>query len=178
MRLTVWLRFCLRRWSDSVTWGVCYEDLRLATVIQNDKKPGQSGLPVIVMSTSESDPVKQALSGNFHLRFASGAGYKLLCTAQRRVEAYVLSKSSIYLWDCCAPHAILRATGGGVVRFHDAVAALKSEGADKVSEETLAALEVSYSPLAKSQSSRTSIDGIIAYSSRGVLDKIMQSLVE
>lgn len=130
------------------------------------------------MSTSESDAVKQTLSGNFQLRFASGAGYKLLCTAQRRVDAYVLSKSSIYVWDCCAPHAILRATGGGLVRFQDTVTTLKTYGVDKVSDETVKDLQVSYSPLAVAQSSGKSINGVIAYSSRGVLDKIMQSLVE
>ena len=48
----------------------------------------------------------------------------------------------------------------------------------KVSEETVKELEVSYSLMADSKSSGKSIDGIIAYSCREVLDKIMQSLAE
>ena len=168
----------LFRWSDNTTWGVCYKDVCLASVAKSERKAASSKLPVIIMSTSESDSVKQTLSGKFNLRFASGAGYKLLCTAQCRVEAYVLSKSSIYLWDCCAPHALLRATGGGVVRFRDMVACLRSRGVGKVSEETVKELEVSYSLMADSKSSGKSIDGIIAYSCREVLDKIMQSLAE
>ncbi|KAK7110820.1 inositol polyphosphate 1-phosphatase-like [Littorina saxatilis] len=167
-----------QQWSDNVTWGVSYQDVRLTSISKCNQKSASYSLPSIVMSTSESDAVKQTLSGNFQLRFASGAGYKLLCTAQRRVDAYVLSKSSIYVWDCCAPHAILRATGGGLVRFQDTVTTLKTYGVDKVSDETVKDLQVSYSPSAVAQSCGKSINGVIAYSSRGVLDKIMQSLVE
>ncbi|XP_076460950.1 inositol polyphosphate 1-phosphatase-like [Babylonia areolata] len=163
-----------QQWSDQTTWGVCYGDLRLASVLQNDQAPPSPRSPVIIMSTSESDSVKQTLSQNFHLRFASGAGYKLLCTAQRHVEAYVLSKSSIYLWDCCAPHAILRATGGGVVRFHDTVEQLKSEGCGS-REAGMKGVEVKYSASPLSSSGK-SINGIIAYSCPKVLDKILQSL--
>jgi hypothetical protein len=142
-----------------------------------------SPLPTIIMSTSESDKVKQMLAGNFNLRFASGAGYKLLLAAQGRVAAYVLSKRSIYLWDCCAPHAILRAAGGGIVRFHDTMAALKTAGAcDKAEEdglldaETLRSLEVNYTPMA--DGSRKIINGVIAYSSPALLDIILRSLAE
>lgn len=161
-----------QQWSDQTTWGVCYEDLRFASVLQSKEEPSPTKSPVIIMSTSESDAVKQKLSQNFHLRFASGAGYKLLCTAQRRVEAYVLSKSSIYLWDCCAPHAILRATGGGMVRFHDVIEYMKSEGCgDRVKD-----LQVKYSVSSSLPSSGKSVDGIIAYSCPKVLDRIVQSL--
>lgn len=65
-----------------------------------------------------------------------------------------------------------------MVRFRDMVACLRSRGVGKVSEETVKELEVSYSHMADSKSSGKSIDGIIAYSCREVLDKIMQSLAE
>ncbi|KAL8622398.1 hypothetical protein ACOMHN_041726 [Nucella lapillus] len=161
-----------QQWSDQTTWGVCYGDLHFASVLQS-KEPPSSKSPVIIMSTSESDPVKQKLSQNFHLRFASGAGYKLLCTAQRRVEAYVLSKSSIYLWDCCAPHAILRAIGGGMVRFQDAIQQMKLNGCS----ETVKDLQVKYSVSSALSSGGKSIDGVIAYSCPEVLEKILQSMV-
>ncbi|KAK7498350.1 hypothetical protein BaRGS_00010304 [Batillaria attramentaria] len=163
-------------WTDQTTWGVCYQDVRLASVRKNENSNTPTK-PVVIMSLSESDAVKQTLN-DFRLRFAHGAGYKLLCTAQRRVDAYVLSKSSIYLWDCCAPHAILRATGGGVVCFHDAVARAKSTEGGRMSASDLKAFEVGYQ-LSSSQSgaSGKSINGIIAYSCLEVLESIVQSLV-
>ena len=162
------------RWLDQTTWGVCYHDLRLASVLKSSEQPA-AAQATIIMSTSESDSVKQMLSQKFHLRFASGAGYKLLCTAQRRVQAYVLSKTSIYLWDCCAPHAILRATGGGVVGFRDTLTRLQTSGTG----DALAAvkdLQVLYTLSPAGGSQEKSIDGIIAYSCEEVLATIMQSL--
>lgn len=47
--------------------------------------------------------------------YASGAGYKILCVIQGLADAYVLSEGSTFKWDSCAPHALLRALGGGVV---------------------------------------------------------------
>lgn len=47
--------------------------------------------------------------------YASGAGYKILCVIQGLADAYILSEGSTYKWDSCAPHALLRALGGGVV---------------------------------------------------------------
>ena len=65
-----------------------------------------------------------------------------------------------------------------MVRFRDMVTCLRTKGVEKVSEETVKELEVSYSLLADSKSGGKSIDGIIAYSCREVLDKVMQSLAE
>lgn len=54
--------------------------------------------------------------------YASGAGFKILCVIQGLADVYVLSEGSTFKWDSCAPHALLRALGGGVV---DLSAALK-----------------------------------------------------
>lgn len=164
-----------QQWSDQTTWGVCCGDVQMASV---DKSPNSFKRPVIVMSTSEADPVKQTLS-KFHVRFAHGAGYKLLCTAQLRVDAYVLSKNTVYLWDCCAPHAILRATGGGVVCFHDALVGARGLQHGNLSASELKEYEVSYLP-STSQSDGTgkNINGIIAYSCSEVLEQIVKSLIK
>ncbi|XP_025093959.1 inositol polyphosphate 1-phosphatase-like isoform X2 [Pomacea canaliculata] len=162
------------QWTAQTTWGICYQNTYIASVTQSENS-NCSKLPTILMSTSESETVKQALSTKFQLRFTSGAGYKLLCTAQRRVQAYVLSKSSIYLWDCCAPHAILRATGGGVVRFRAALAYVESQGGGNISLGTLEELEVNYCSSSSAQIVK-SIDGIIAYSCPKVLEEVLQVL--
>lgn len=166
-----------QHWKDQTTWGVCYQDVQLASVLKNDASDSTKK-PVIVMSMSESDAVKKTLN-SFQICFAHGAGYKLLCTAQRRVDAYVLSKSSIYLWDCCAPHAILRATGGGVVCFHDTVSQAKAADGGNVLASDWKAQEVNYC-LDRSNSGvrANSINGIIAYSCPSILERIVQSLVK
>lgn len=55
------------------------------------------------------------------LRFAAGAGYKMLCVILGLADSYVLSEGSTFAWDACAPHAILRALGGGVVALAGAL---------------------------------------------------------
>ena len=71
-----------------------------------------------MLSSSEKPVVKEALTslcGPDKLMYASGAGYKILCVIQGLADAYVLSEGSTFKWDSCAPHALLRALGGGVV---------------------------------------------------------------
>ena len=77
----------------------------------------QQGLSV-VLSSSEKQVVKEALASlcsSDKLMYASGAGYKILCVIQGLADVYVLSEGSTFKWDSCAPHAMLRALGGGVV---------------------------------------------------------------
>ena len=73
----------------------------------------------MVLSPSEKQVVKEALAtlcgGPDRLMHASGAGYKILCVIQGLADVYVLSEGSTFKWDSCAPHALLRALGGGVV---------------------------------------------------------------
>lgn len=127
------------------------------------------------MSTSESEKVKQMLSSDFHVCFTSGAGYKLLCTAQCRVDAYVLSKNTIFSWDCCAPHAILKAIGGGVVSYKNTLDYLRSSGKSTPLLEDLKQFEVNYNILG---AGRSGIDGIIGYRCPEVLIKVVQALLK
>lgn len=81
------------------------------------KGGAERGLSV-VLSSSEKQMVKETLAslcGPDKLMYASGAGYKILCVIQGLADVYVLSEGSTFKWDSCAPHALLRALGGGVV---------------------------------------------------------------
>ena len=73
---------------------------------------GRTTALVSVASSSESAPLRRELSALGALHTPAGAGYKLLCVVTGLADAYVLSKSSTYKWDTCAPHAILNAIGG------------------------------------------------------------------
>ncbi|XP_064162622.1 inositol polyphosphate 1-phosphatase isoform X2 [Anguilla rostrata] len=69
-----------------------------------------------VLSSGEKQAVKDALGPlcGGGLVYVSGAGYKILCVILGLADLYVLSEGSTFKWDSCAPHAILRALGGGV----------------------------------------------------------------
>ncbi|XP_037303794.2 inositol polyphosphate 1-phosphatase [Pungitius pungitius] len=103
-------------WRGKHFWGVSCGSINVCSVSRPEAAPGP-GLSV-VLSSSEKPVVKEALSslcGPDKLMYASGAGYKILCVIQGLADAYVLSEGSTFKWDSCAPHALLRALGGGVV---------------------------------------------------------------
>lgn len=112
------------RWSGNTTWGVCIGDLRVNS-LPVDNSPTISttkeipNLPVALISSSESEAVQRVLSTDFTLRHVAGAGYKLLGICEGRAEAYILTKSSNFKWDCCGPHAVLQSLGGGIVKYQD-----------------------------------------------------------
>ncbi|NWS65091.1 INPP phosphatase, partial [Chunga burmeisteri] len=109
------------RWQGRYHWGVAYGDTRLCSL----SPPPPCPLPCVVLSQAEGGAVRAALGPLCHgrLRFAAGAGYKMLCVVLGLVDAYVLSEGSTFAWDTCAPHAILRALGGGVVALAGALRA-------------------------------------------------------
>lgn len=87
---------------------------------------GAPGLSA-VLSSSEKPVVKdslRSLCAPGRLALASGAGYKILCVIQGLADVYVLSEGSTFKWDSCAPHALLRALGGGIA---DLAASLHSQ---------------------------------------------------
>lgn len=93
-----------------------YGSVNTCSVSRPKDVPG-AGLSA-VLSSSEKQVVKDGLTslcGPDKLMYASGAGYKILCVIQGLADVYVLSEGSTFKWDSCAPHALLRALGGGVV---------------------------------------------------------------
>jgi len=116
------------RWSGRYIWGVSYEGLNVHSA-GCPLPDAASDLALtscsVVLSTSEDAEIIQRLRGKFTVVYAAGAGYKILCTVDRLVASYVLSRSNTFKWDTCAPHAILLAMGGGIVDFCQAVEATR-----------------------------------------------------
>ncbi|KAM3838187.1 inositol polyphosphate 1-phosphatase-like [Diretmus argenteus] len=108
-------------WRGKHFWGVSYGGISACSVSRPKQRPEDSageGRLSVVLSSSEKQVVKEALAplcGPDKLMYASGAGYKILCVIQGLADVYVLSEGSTFKWDSCAPHALLRALGGGVV---------------------------------------------------------------
>ncbi|KAF1633177.1 Inositol polyphosphate 1-phosphatase, partial [Eudyptes chrysocome] len=109
------------RWQGRYHWGVAYGDTRLCSLSPPPLRP----TPCVVLSRAERGAVRAALGPlcGDRLRFAAGAGYKMLCVILGLADAYVLSEGSTFAWDACAPHAILRALGGGTVALAGALRA-------------------------------------------------------
>ncbi|KAM6106248.1 LOW QUALITY PROTEIN: inositol polyphosphate 1-phosphatase [Pterocles gutturalis] len=110
------------RWQGRYHWGVAYGDTRLSSL---SPPPLLHPVPRVVLSRAEGAAVQGALGPlcGDRLRFAAGAGYKMLCVILGHADAYVLSEGSTFAWDTCAPHAILRALGGGAVALAGALRA-------------------------------------------------------
>ena len=51
--------------------------------------------------------------------FSAGAGYKLLSLILGHADLLLVSKGSTYLWDTCAPNAILRSMGGNLINLKE-----------------------------------------------------------
>lgn len=110
------------RWQGRYHWGIAYQDTRLCSL---SPPPPPRPPPRVVLSRAEGPGVRAALDPlcGGRLRFAAGAGYKMLCVILGLADAYVLSEGSTFAWDACAPHAILRALGGGTVALAEALRA-------------------------------------------------------
>ena len=74
-----------------------------------------------VMSTSEGIGTRSKVETTFHVCYAAGAGYKVLCVCDQLVSVFVLSQATCFKWDTCSPHAILKALGGGIVDYKKAL---------------------------------------------------------
>lgn len=113
---------CVHSWSGRHFWGVSYGGVNACSESRPKDVPDTG--PSVVLSSSEKQPVKEALAslcGPDKLAYASGAGYKILCVIQGLADAYVLSEGSTFKWDSCAPHALLRALGGGVANLAESL---------------------------------------------------------
>lgn len=116
-------------WRGKHFWGVSCDGINVCS-LSRPKDGGGQDLSA-VLSSSEKPVVKAALAslcGPDKLIYASGAGYKILCVIQGLADVYVLSEGSTFKWDSCAPHALLRALGGGMV---DLAKALQSGTAEQ-----------------------------------------------
>ncbi|ESP01783.1 hypothetical protein LOTGIDRAFT_225152 [Lottia gigantea] len=146
-------------WNEKILWGLSYCDINLSSL----SKPIELEQKLIVLSSSESDSVRQKLAEKYQTQYVSGAGHKLICTAQGLASAYLLSKKTMYKWDCCGPHAILLSLGGGVVSYSDLEKIAKGDSTE--------IQQVTYN-----QSESNHFNGVIAYHNLYTLLEIVQHL--
>lgn len=104
------------KWKGDLMWGVAIGETKVFSLPSAKTTNNKQNL-VVLMSQSEKPDVQKKFRASCSVQHAAGAGYKLLCVNQGIADAYVLSKSSTYMWDCCAPHAILLAQNGGVISY-------------------------------------------------------------
>ncbi|XP_050541797.1 inositol polyphosphate 1-phosphatase [Daktulosphaira vitifoliae] len=100
------------KWSGHCYWAICSEQYKLNSLPTNIK---ENTPKVVLTSSNEEEAVTKILQqSGYTVVTASGAGYKLLCTALGLVSGYVLTKNTTFLWDTCAAHAMLLSLGGDV----------------------------------------------------------------
>lgn len=92
-----------------------------------DKAASLRHRPIVLLSAGESETVVDMLQNKgFEVKFAAGAGYKLLCVVLQRVDVYLLSKGTTFRWDTCAPHTLLAARDIPLHRFRDLSLSVKA----------------------------------------------------
>lgn len=119
-------------------------------------KPRTVVKDIVLSPKEDAERVKALEAGGFTTAKCAGAGYKLLTVALGLCSVYVCPKPSSYLWDVCAPDALLQAQGGGVNSFKENIPIKYNIGEDKA--------------LAKN------FDGTIAYRDEKDLKKVLEVL--
>lgn len=126
------------RWKGQWYWGLSYMGCNISSLQFSadngkpdnkvDHDPHRAGTAgknsyAAVTSSAEAKDVLGALSivCDENLHFAAGAGYKCLCVIQELVDFYVFSEDTTFKWDSCAPHAILKSLGGGILDLSECI---------------------------------------------------------
>ncbi|XP_072521929.1 inositol polyphosphate 1-phosphatase [Salminus brasiliensis] len=163
-------------WTGQHFWGVSHGGVNTCS-FPNPKhslRKERDSLSV-VLSSSERREVKDALAPlcNGRLTYVSGAGYKILCVIQGLVDVYVLSEASTFKWDSCAPHAVLRALGGGVADLGECLSAVSNGNKGFRAELTY------HKPQAGCQGvdKWANQGGLVAYLDSAVMDRVVGALV-
>ncbi|XP_048028877.1 inositol polyphosphate 1-phosphatase [Megalobrama amblycephala] len=162
-------------WKGQHIWGVSYGDVNVCSYTRcRPSNPQKSECLSVLLSSSERTAVKDALATlpNSSLMYASGAGYKILCVVQGLVDVYVLSEGSTFKWDSCAPHAVLRALGGGISDLSECLHAHLNGHKGHTAELTY------HQPRNHSQGVErwANQGGIIAYLDSSIIDKVVAAL--
>nr|XP_001502034.1 inositol polyphosphate 1-phosphatase isoform X1 [Equus caballus]XP_005601695.1 inositol polyphosphate 1-phosphatase isoform X1 [Equus caballus]XP_005601696.1 inositol polyphosphate 1-phosphatase isoform X1 [Equus caballus]XP_005601697.1 inositol polyphosphate 1-phosphatase isoform X1 [Equus caballus]XP_008514744.1 PREDICTED: inositol polyphosphate 1-phosphatase isoform X1 [Equus przewalskii]XP_008514745.1 PREDICTED: inositol polyphosphate 1-phosphatase isoform X1 [Equus przewalskii]XP_0085 len=180
------------RWKGQCYWGLSYMETKIhslqPSISKRNSSDTRSQLTTntsseaefshqfsAVISTSEKETIKAALSRVCGERVfpAAGAGYKSLCVVQGLVDIYIFSEDTTFKWDSCAPHAILRAMGGGMVDLKECLERNPETGPDL--------LQLVYHV---ENAGATGVDrwanrgGLIAYRSRKQLETFLSHLMQ
>uniref|UniRef100_UPI00398EED81 inositol polyphosphate 1-phosphatase n=1 Tax=Pristiophorus japonicus TaxID=55135 RepID=UPI00398EED81 len=161
------------RWRGKYYWGISYQDINIHSVPK--QIPAHHNQLSIVMSSSEKEGIKKALAPlcGDRMYYASGAGYKGLCTILGLADAYVFTKDTTFKWDTCAPHAILKSLGGGIVNLAKALAEPKDGGPAGYPELQYKKPDEG----AKETEKWANTGGLVAYRSRQHLEAIINALL-
>lgn len=101
------------RWIGRCMWGISHNDTNINCIPKPNLSPREK---VVLVGSGETEEVREKLraSGAAVVRGVAGAGHKLAGVALGLADAYVLTRPTTFLWDTCAPHALLLSQGGGV----------------------------------------------------------------
>ncbi|XP_038642450.1 inositol polyphosphate 1-phosphatase isoform X1 [Scyliorhinus canicula] len=159
------------RWQGKYYWGISYKDINIHSI--SKQIPARNQLS-IVMSSSEKESIQKALAPlcGERMYYASGAGYKVLCTILGLVDAYVFTEDTTFKWDTCAPHAILKSLGGGIMNLTKALSQPNDRGPRSFPE-------LQYNKPdegAKDKEKWANTGGLVAYRSREHLEAIINAL--
>ncbi|XP_076861165.1 inositol polyphosphate 1-phosphatase [Brachyhypopomus gauderio] len=163
-------------WKGKHFWGVSYGGVKACSFTHPTQSLGKdNGSLAVVLSSSERQEVKDALAPlcKGRLMYASGAGYKILCVIQGLMDVYVLSEGSTFKWDSCAPHALLRALGGGILDLAQCLSAISDGKKGQTPELTY------HKPRAGSQGVErwANQGGLVAYMDSAVIDRVVGALI-
>ncbi|XP_066959706.1 inositol polyphosphate 1-phosphatase [Macrobrachium rosenbergii] len=161
-----------QRWRGKAYWGVSHSGVNVHN-IQVSSPSSETENKVVVISSSEGVSFQEMLKKKFDVVHATGAGYKLLSVALGHAVAYICSKNSTFRWDTAAPHGILSAEGGGVVKYKEI---LKRHLSQEPSREELQALQVNYHKPNTASPIWCNEGGFIAYRSPSIIPVILDCL--
>lgn len=168
-------------WRGQIIWGVTPPSVKAVHSVKE-----RASDRVIVTSSSDAKNLERCFANTgVEVTKAPGAGYKQLCVIDGRALAYVLFNSNTYRWDSCAPHGVLRAMGGGILRLKDAMERvdeiLNSEGQTQAN--LLRELQVTYTddvllqPLMKEHTDRfINSQGLLVYPDEHTLMDMLKTL--
>lgn len=157
-------------WQGRVLWGVCHKDVMASSF--SARQSTNNSIKCIV-SSAEKEEYTTNLSKLGKVCTSCGAGYKMLCVIEELVDAYFVSKGQTYKWDTCAPHALLRSIGGGIVDFEATVKCNQSREARLQKQEL-----VYHKPDADDLDEKnrwSNTGGLIAYRGEECLEKIIHA---
>ncbi|KAI5646457.1 inositol monophosphatase family domain-containing protein [Phthorimaea operculella] len=98
----------------NILWGASYGKTNCSNVVKTRKSENKT----VLMSSAEiSDIIEKFKETGWNVKSFPGAGNKLRKVAAGEAEAYIVSKGTTFRWDTCAPHAILKATGGDLLCY-------------------------------------------------------------
>lgn len=103
----------------NIYWGL---SARNGTNVNNIKAiERENKKTVALVSVSEDRKYVYYLRDTlkYDIIFSAGAGHKLLMLILGYADLFLVSKGSTYLWDTCAPHAILRSMGGNLINLKE-----------------------------------------------------------